>query len=471
MNSQTDSPDGSFRDRITTVDERGKRKWLFPKRPKGRLYTYRIWLSYLLLLIFFLTPWLRIDGEPVMMLDVIRRKFVLFGQVFWPQDFHLFVLIMILMIVFIVAFTVIYGRIFCGWLCPQTIFMEMVYRRIEYWIDGDSRAQRKLREAPWTAGKIARRSLKYTVFYLLALIISYTFLAYIIGTEHLLETLASPLSERLGGFIAILIFSLVFFFVYAWFREQVCLIVCPYGRLQGVMLDRNSVVVAYDYVRGEGKTGRAKFRSEEDRRTLGKGDCIDCNQCVDVCPTGIDIRNGVQLECINCTACMDACDHMMDSTRQPRGLIRLASENSIAGGTPWKMGGRAIAYSLFLLILTAAIVFLFSLRGSLEATILRTPGISYQEREGGLISNLYNVKVVNKSNHPMDLGFTLEGIPGTIEMVGNPVMRLEKGESSQQAFFVVIPRDALKGIKTEIEIGVYSNGRLLETNSTNFLGP
>ncbi|HRY99751.1 MAG TPA: 4Fe-4S binding protein, partial [Bacteroidales bacterium] len=301
MENQANSAEVSFRDRITTVDDRGKRRWLFPKRPKGRLYTYRIWLSYLLLLIFFLTPWLRIDGEPVMMLDVIRRKFVLFGQIFWPQDFHLFVLMMILLIVFIVAFTVVYGRIFCGWLCPQTIFMEMVYRRIEYWIEGDSRAQRALREEPWTLRKVWKRSLKYALFYLLAVLISYTFLAYIIGTDRLMETLASPLSERLGGFIAILIFSLVFFLIYAWFREQVCLIVCPYGRLQGVMLDRNSVVVAYDYIRGEGSSGRARFRSGEDRKALGKGDCIDCSQCVDVCPTGIDIRNGVQLECINCT--------------------------------------------------------------------------------------------------------------------------------------------------------------------------
>jgi cytochrome c oxidase accessory protein FixG len=461
----------SFRDRITTVDEDGKRKWLYPKKPKGKFFNYRTALSYFLLLLLFITPWIRIGGEPLVMINIVTRKFVLFGQVFWPQDFYLFGLIMITMVVFIVLFTTVYGRIFCGWFCPQTIFMEMVYRQVEYWIDGDHKQQIKLKKQAWNFDKIWRRVLKYSLFYLIAVIISHTFLAYIIGSDELIRIQTSPIEEHLGGFIALLTFSWVFFFVFAWFREQVCLIVCPYGRLQGVMLDRNSLVVAYDYIRGEGTKGRAKFRKNEVRADVGKGDCIDCNQCVDVCPTGIDIRNGTQLECINCTACMDACDFMMENTGQDKGLIRIDSENAIANQTGNKFTTRSKAYTAILVLLVVIIVYLFTLRGSLEASILRTPGMMFQEQEGGFITNLYNVRVVNKSNKELDLTFKLMNVKGSIQMVGTDNLTVNKGESNQQAFFVKIHKDDLKAKKTEIVIGVFEGDLLLEEDKTNFLGP
>jgi cytochrome c oxidase accessory protein FixG len=471
MENDKTKDEDSFRDRITTVDDEGKRKWLFPKKPKGKFFNYRTYLSYVLLLFLFGIPWVKIGGEPLLMINVITRKFVLFGQVFWPQDFHLFGLIMITMVIFIVLFTTVFGRIFCGWFCPQTIFMEMVYRKIEYWIDGDYKQQIKLKNQAWNFDKIWRRVLKYTLFYFIAVAIAHTFLAYIIGSDELINIQTSPIKEHMGGFIAILAFSWVFFFVFAWFREQVCLIVCPYGRLQGVMLDRNSLVVAYDYIRGEGKKGRAKFKKNEVRAEVGKGDCIDCNQCVDVCPTGIDIRNGTQLECINCTACMDACDFMMEKTNQEQGLIRIDSENAIANGTKNRFTTRSKAYSIILVLLVAVIIFLFTLRGSLEASILRTPGMMFQEQEGGYITNLYNVKVVNKSNKELDLTFKLLNVKGSIEMVGTDTLTINKGESNQQAFFVKIHKDDLIAKKTALVIGVFEGDKLLEEDKTNFLGP
>jgi cytochrome c oxidase accessory protein FixG len=461
----------AFRDTISTVDEQGKRKWLFPKKPKGKYTNYRTYLSYVLLLMLFGTPWVKIDGEPLLMINVITRKFVLFGQVFWPQDFYLFGLIMITLVIFIVLFTTVYGRVFCGWLCPQTIFMEMVYRKIEYWIDGDYKQQQRLKKQAWNGNKIWKRILKYSIFYVIALAISHTFLAYIIGADELIKIQTSPIQEHLGGFITIIGFSWVFFFVFAWFREQVCLIVCPYGRLQGVMLDRNSLVVAYDYIRGEGKKGRAKFKKNEDRKELEKGDCVDCNQCVNVCPTGIDIRNGTQLECINCTACMDACDFMMEKTNQEKGLIRLDSENAIADHTKKRITIRTKAYSVILVLLVVFIVYLFTLRGSMEATILRTPGMLFQEQEGDYITNLYNVKVINKSNKELNLTFRLIGTKGNIEMVGSETLHIKKGSSNQQAFFVKIHKDDLKTKKTTITVGVYENEKLLKEDHTNFLGP
>ena len=460
--------DDSFRNKITTVNEDGKRKWLYPKKPKGKFTNYRTYLSYLLLAILFAIPWIKIDGEPFLMFNVVTRKFVLFGQVFWPQDFHIFGLIMISMIIFIVLFTTVYGRVFCGWICPQTIFMEMVYRKIEYWIDGDYKEQLLLKKQPWDLEKIGKRGFKYSLFYFIAVIISHTFLAYIIGSDELLKIQRAPIKEHLGGFIAILAFSWVFFFVFAWFREQVCLIVCPYGRLQGVMLDRNSLVVAYDYIRGE---GRAKFRKNEDRKEAGKGDCIDCNQCVNVCPTGIDIRNGTQLECINCTACMDACDHMMESVKQPIGLIRIDSENAIAEGKRVKFSTRSKAYTVFLVLLLVFIGFLFKLRGGVETIVLRTPGVMYQENENGTISNLFNVKVVNKSSGTLKLTFDLINTKGVVKMVGQDTLMVKKGESSQQAFFIELDKKMITEKNTPLEIGIYDNGNLIEKEKTTFNGP
>jgi len=461
----------AFRDTISTVDEQGKRKWLFPKKPSGKFTNYRNYLSYVLLLMLFGTPWIKIEGESLLMINIITRKFVLFGQVFWPQDFYLFGLIMITLVIFVVLFTTVYGRIFCGWLCPQTIFMEMVYRKIEYWIDGDYKQQQRLKKQAWNAEKIRKRIIKYSIFYVIALAISHTFLAYIIGSDELIKIQTSPIQEHLGGFIAIIGFSWVFFFVFAWFREQVCLIVCPYGRLQGVMLDRNSLVVAYDYIRGEGKNGRSKFRKNEDRKEIGKGDCIDCNQCVNVCPTGIDIRNGTQLECINCTACMDACDFMMDKTKQDKGLIRLDSENAIADKTINRVTIKTKAYSAVLVLLVLFIGYLFTLRGDMEATILRTPGMMFQEQEGGYITNLYNVRVINKINSPLNLTFKLIDHAGSVEMVGTDILHVEKGESTQQAFFIKIHRKDLTTKKTPLIVGVYEDGKLLKKDETNFLGP
>ncbi|NND63713.1 MAG: cytochrome c oxidase accessory protein CcoG, partial [Flavobacteriaceae bacterium] len=293
-----------FRDSIATVDSEGKRAWLYPKKPSGRFYEYRKVVSYVLLAFLFAAPFIHVNGNQFIMLNVLERRFNIFGFPFWPQDFHLFVIMMIIGVVFVIFFTVAFGRLFCGWVCPQTIFMEMVFRRIEYWIDGDRGKQIRLDKMPWNAEKIKKRILKWTIFFIISFLIANVFLAYLIGSERLIRYVIDGPFQHVSTLISLLIFTGVFYFVFAWFREQVCIIACPYGRLQGVLLDNKSIVVAYDHKRGENEAGRAKFRKNEDRPSTGKGDCIDCFQCVHVCPTGIDIRNGTQLECVNCTACI-----------------------------------------------------------------------------------------------------------------------------------------------------------------------
>ena len=456
-----------FRDHLSTLDDRGDRKWIYPKKPAGKWYDLRKWLSYVLLLALFATPWLRIGGEPVLMLNIIERRFVILGNIFWPQDFFIFGLATVTLILFVVLFTVAFGRIFCGWACPQTIFMEMLFRRIEYWIEGDWKHQQKLAKQEWNAEKIKKKTLKHFLFILISFVISNTFLAYIIGSDELVSIITDSPSDHIIGLVSIIIFTAVFYGVFAKLREQVCTNICPYGRLQGVLLDRNSMIVGYDHERGE---GRSKWRKNEDRAAVGKGDCIDCNACVDVCPTGIDIRNGTQLECINCTACMDACDHIMDRVGLDKGLVRYASENSIVDKTPFVLTTRMKAYGAVLTVLTTILFILIFTRSDVGVTVLRTPGMLFQTQEDGRISNLYQYKVINKTNGDMPLEFRLMNKEGELKMVGE-LSTLETQGVAEGALFIMLPTDQLDGMKSKLKIGVYSNDELLTTTKTNFIGP
>lgn len=463
--------DDSFRDSISTLDDSGKRKFLFPKKPSGKFYEYRKYVSYFLLAILIANPFVKINGNQFMLFNVLERRFNIFGFPFWPQDFYIFVMVMITMVVFVILFAVVYGRIFCGWICPQTIFLEMVFRRIEYLIDGDRGAQMRLDKQPWNAEKIRKRLLKWFIFFVFSFVIANIFLAYVVGSDTLWLMMEQGPIEQSGNFIALLIFTGVFYFVFAWFREQVCLIACPYGRLQGVLLDNKSINVAYDFVRGEKEAGRAKFNKKEDRAATGKGDCIDCLQCVHVCPTGIDIRNGTQLECTNCTACIDECDIMMRSVGLPTGLIRYASEDEIEKKAPFKFTARMKGYTAVLVILIGILTGLLFLRNDVEADILRLPGQLYQHK-GNMISNVYTYKVVNKTVHDFDdIHFELLSEKGTIRMVGNQHFKVKGQGLAEGTLFIEINQYLLTKDKTKLKIGVYQGNHLIETTKTNFLSP
>lgn len=468
--STTGATKDSFRDRMATVDAKGKRKWVYAHKPKGKLYNIRTWVSLGFFALFFTLPFISVHGRPLFLFNIPEAEFIIFGKVFWPQDFFIFGIIMITFIVFIVLFTAAFGRLFCGWVCPQTIFLEMLFRKIEFAIEGDAPRQKLLNNGPWTAEKIRKKTLKYIVFYLVAFIIANFFLAYIIGVKELEKIITEPVSQHIMGFMAILAFTTIFFFVYIYFREQACTVICPYGRLQSVLLDRNSMIVAYDYKRGEPR-GKLKKVKAADANT---GDCIDCFQCVKVCPTGIDIRNGTQMECVGCTACIDACNKMMDAVGKPRGLVRYASENGIADHQPLRYTGRMKFYTVVLVVLASLLTILLVTRKDVDGTIIRTTGLTYQERGTDSLSNLYSITVQNKTILDIPVTLKLEGDEagtGKIELVGTKSIHVKKSGQGSGTFFVVLPNTALKSRKTKLRVGIYEDDKKITELTTNFMGP
>lgn len=454
----------TFRDSIGTVSKEGKRLWIYPKKPKGKFYNARTLVSIFLILLLFVTPLIKVGGHPLLLFNFVDREFIIFGLAFGPHDFYLFGLAAIAFIVFIILFTAVFGRVFCGWICPQTVLMEMVFRKIEYWIEGDAIEQRRLNASQWTGKKIFKKYSKYSIFFIISFIISNFLLAYIIGMDELWKIVTDPPSKHITGLTSMLVFTAFFYWIFAWFREQACILVCPYGRLQGVLLDPNSVVIAYDYVRGE---PRGKIKKYEER-TLG--DCVDCDQCVEVCPTGIDIRNGTQLECVNCTACIDACDEIMDKVKKPRGLIRFASENNIKNRLKFKVTPRIIGYSALLVLLVTVLTVLLLGRSDIDVNILRTPGMLYQEQAGGMISNLYNMKIVNKTFDKVHLTVKLENVKGEIKLIGRDLIELEPSMILEEKFLVLLPKDEIKVMNTPLYIGVYRGEQKVDDIKTSFLG-
>ena len=455
----------SFRDKIATAEKDGSRIWMYPSKPRGRLHRARSIVAVCLLLFFFIGPFLKFNGHPLLLFNIFERHFIFFGLIFKPQDFHLLVMAALTMVVFIVLFTAIFGRLFCGWVCPQTIFLEMVFRKIDYLIDGSQFQQKKLDKAPWGINKIFKRLFKHTIFLLISLLICNYFIAYIIGAEKAIDLISQSPMNHPTAFAATMIVSFLFYGVFAWFREQACTMVCPYGRLQSVLVDSNTIIVAYDYKRGEPR-GKNKPGVEK----VNRGDCIDCFVCVKVCPTGIDIRNGTQLECINCTACIDACNDIMKKTNRPQGLIKYSSESKLSGEAKSRFTGRIIVYSIVLtLLLTLSIGLLFN-RTEVEAIILRASGSMYYESDN-IIRNLYTAKITNKTFDNVSLDFRLK-VPsdGKLSIAAGEI-NLKPEEITEAAFIIEIPRNLIYTTSLIVVIEILADGEVVDEVSTSFMAP
>ncbi|MEJ8605360.1 cytochrome c oxidase accessory protein CcoG [Riemerella anatipestifer] len=458
----------TFRDSVGTMDNTGKRKWVYPKKPKGKFTDYRNYVSIFLLAIFFILPFIKINGNPFLLINILDREFFIVGQPFYPQDFFILALGAVTSIVFIILFTVVFGRIFCGWICPQTIFMENVFRKIEYWIEGDRNKQIKLDQQPWNSEKIRKRGLKWTIYIIISLVVTHFMFMYIVGYEEVFRIMKEGPIKYPTNFLVMLLFTAAFYLVFAWFREQVCTLVCPYGRLQGVLIDKQTINVYYDFKRGE---NRSKWRKNEDRAAEGKGDCIDCNQCVVVCPTGIDIRNGQQLECINCTACIDACNEVMEKVGLPKGLIRYATEDEIEQGRRFKFTSRMKAYTAVLIALMTFVSFLLYNRGSMEAKFIKPAGSTFFISDNE-ITNTYNYTLLNKSSKDYVVTFkVLEPANGVIKYGGSSKIVLKRDKMEKGTVNISFPKKEIKLSKQNLVIGVYDkDGKLLTAFETYFEG-
>jgi cytochrome c oxidase accessory protein FixG len=444
--------------------EKGKRKWMYPSVRKGPLYKWRSLLSYVYLVFFFAGPYIRINGQPLLLLNVIDRQFVILGQVFWPQDIFLFMLASLIFLVCVILFTIAFGRVFCGWICPQTIFMELVFRKIEICIEGDAKKRKKLDAAPWSKEKVIKKTAKHIVFVVISFLIANTFLAYIIGSDSLWKIITEPVSNHLIGFISIWVFTVVFYLVYSQVRELVCTVICPYGRLQGVLLDPHTLVVAYNDKRGEPR-GKIDRKSE-----IAKGDCVDCGLCVDVCPTGIDIRKGTQLECINCTACIDACDEVMIKIKRPTRLIGFLSKNMIATNEKPGITTRMTGYGAVITVMLSVLCFFIFTRKDMDVTIMRGAGMLYQEQPNGYISNIYNAEFVNKASHKCNVSLRATDPDIHIKYIQAPGT-VEKGSEAKAVFFVFIPSRDIHALKTDVHLQLLVGGKVTQTVNTTFVGP
>jgi cytochrome c oxidase accessory protein FixG len=447
----------TFRDRPININETGQRNWIYAKQPQGKWYNRRTVVAWLAIAFLVLAPFIKINGNPLMLFDIANRKFSIFGQIIWAQDSYLMALVMAVTVVFIVLFTVIYGRLWCGWACPQTIFLEMIYRRIEYLFEGNYRNGRKPREA--TTGTILMRLAKHAVFFIISVLITNVFLNWIIGPERLFEIISQPIHENWLGFSIMFGISLFYYWIYAFFREQVCTMICPYGRLQGVLLDSRSISVIYDYKRGE------------PRGSKKSGDCIDCHQCIAVCPTGIDIKNGSQLECINCTACIDECNIVMKKINKPQNLIRFDSVQGVESGQRSILNARTYAYSAVLAVLIVLLSVTLANRKILETTMLRVSGSIFQQVDSVTYSNLYMIKIINKTKSDKNLNMRiLTPALGTVQLATGQTLLKTQGVL-ESVLIVNLNKKSLTGKSTPIELGIFEGETLLEKYPTNFLGP
>jgi cytochrome c oxidase accessory protein FixG len=438
----------------------GKRNFIYPADVKGRFTRARQIVFVALIAIYAALPWIKIGGEPAVFLDIVRRRFYLFGATFNAQDIWMTVFLLTGAAFALVYATALLGRGWCGWACPQTVFLEAVYRRIERLVEGPREKRIRRAHGGWTFDRVWRKAVVHAVWIVVSLVLAHVFLAYFVSVPELFSMMRHEPAEHPEAFLLVSALSSVLYFNFAWFREQFCVVMCPYGRLQSALVDPDSLVIGYDELRGEPR-GKAK---DTDR-----GDCVDCNRCVVVCPTGIDIRNGLQMDCIACTQCIDACDDVMRRLGQPAGLIRYDSLNGLAGKPKRVVRPRILIYTaLGVLGLVVATV---SMRGraSFEANVLRVQGAPYVLEAGG-VRNAYRVHLVNKTGKAATFHLASEGPDGMAFTVPLADVRLDSLDSTEAPVFATVPREKYRGPST-VRFVVTAEGGEKRTITAPFLGP
>ena len=416
-------------DTLLSINADGSRNAIHPADVHGRFQRRKRGLWYVLILVYLLLPWLQVGGHPAVLIDIAERRFYLFGQTFNAQDFWLafFCITGLGFALFVVA--ALWGRLWCGYACPQTVFLEGVFRRLERWIDGNAHARIARERARMTAGKFARRAVKLTLFLAIALLIAHSLLGYFMPVTAVVAGVTSPPGEHLTAFLFVAVLTTLVFVDFTWFREQTCIVVCPYGRLQGALYDRDTLVVGYDQQRGEPRGAAG---------TAGAGDCVDCFRCVAVCPTGIDIRNGTQMECVGCANCVDACDDVMARLGRRRGLVRYDSQRGFESGQRRFWRPHVFLYGALLLLGVGVFAFAATHRAAFEANLLRPVGASFTI-DGEQLRNVLELHLVNKL--PQAATFRIEALgPAAAEIVVAPrELRLDSLQDQHLAVVVRLP--------------------------------
>ncbi len=406
---------------LSTLKSDGTRRWLRPKLAKGRWWHARRAVAYVLMVIFVVVPYIRVAGKPLIQLDITARQFTIFGYTFLPTDTLLLALVMLAAFITIVFVTAVTGRAWCGWACPQTVYMEYLFRPIDRLFEGTAGKGGQPKRPMSAPRQIAR----FALYIVLSMLLAHTFLAYFVGTQQLSQWIRSSPFEHPAAFLVMATTTGLLAYNFFYFREQTCLIACPYGRLQSVMLDPQSLIVAYDYNRGEPRKKGKHFPGDK------AGDCVDCNQCVVVCPTGIDIRDGLQMECINCTQCIDACDDVMDKVGYPRGLIRYTSEDALEKKPPRLLRARTIAYGLILSVVLGSIGYALTLQGGFDARVIRGKGAPFTSVSRGLISNSFYMRLVNRTGKPQSYTFDILAPAGAeLEVIDDSRLQLQPGQTA-----------------------------------------
>lgn len=454
---------------LSTLEKDGSRRWLYPRLSPGRYWHARRLVGYGLIILFVLLPHWKINGKPAILLDLLHRQFSFFGLTLLPTDTLLLALFMVSVFLTIFLLTALYGRVWCGWACPQTVYLEYVFRPIERLFDGTMGKGGK----PSSLTPGWRRSLKFVAYLLVSMLLAHTFLAYFVGVDQLSQwIMGSPFNHPVAFMVMAVVTGLMLF-DFGYFREQTCLVACPYGRLQSVLLDKQSLIVAYDVKRGE---PRGKLRTELPMAERTQGDCIDCGLCVRTCPTGIDIRQGLQMECVHCTQCIDACDEIMDKINKPRGLIRYSCQEAIEGLPHKKLRPRVVIYPLLLLIAVSAFVIVLSRRAPVDVTVLRTLGSPFTVTAEGTVQNTFQIKLVNREQE--DRSYTLELLDTgavkkdevKLEAVGQPWLARPL-ELNTHAVLVTVPKSAFTFGHYDLKLAVRDGSTVRKEITCRLLGP